>query len=307
VSGPAGDDGEALADLGRLDQRRRARYLWTGGLIFFGITASNVVEAALAGNRPAVALGLVLVAVAALAAAAARAGWLRAASGMCTAFVVAASLMVVASGATGSTQLGILLAGVIFVGLTTRPLAAPLLALALALLVVAAVAAQAAGWQPPLTPIPRPLWFTVFRQVAVTLLMVVAFRAGFARLLALRAQQARVLLQAEQELDEAHARLEREVAARSQQIASATRDLEVFVASVSHDLKAPLRHIEGFVELFLEAGPMDPADEARLREVSQAASALAGKVEAIVEREAAREGAARGTKRAAFHGSSTWP
>lgn len=58
--------------------------------------------------------------------------------------------------------------------------------------------------------------------------------------------------------------LEQHVAARTCELEGANRELEAFTYSVSHDLRAPLRHIMGFVEI-LEKEAADKLSEAQLR------------------------------------------
>jgi light-regulated signal transduction histidine kinase (bacteriophytochrome) len=84
---------------------------------------------------------------------------------------------------------------------------------------------------------------------------------------------------AEDETKRFNAELEQRVAVRTAQLQAANEEMEAFSYSVSHDLRAPLRHIMGFVALLQQdAGPtLSEKDRQHLTTISQSAK-LMGKL-----------------------------
>jgi PAS domain S-box-containing protein len=90
---------------------------------------------------------------------------------------------------------------------------------------------------------------------------------------------------AELALSEMNTTLEKRVAERTKQLHEANKELEAFAYSVSHDLRAPLRSIDGFGQILLReyAGKIiDEAGERYIHKMSAAAGRMANLIQDLL-------------------------
>jgi hypothetical protein len=81
-----------------------------------------------------------------------------------------------------------------------------------------------------------------------------------------------------------NAALEKEVRERTMQLENANKELEAFSYSVSHDLRAPLRHVSGYAEMLAKTeSNMSPKGQRYLGQISAAADRMGHLIDDLLE------------------------
>jgi signal transduction histidine kinase/HAMP domain-containing protein len=91
-------------------------------------------------------------------------------------------------------------------------------------------------------------------------------------------------VKAENELRELNANLDQQVRERTALLDASNKELEAFAYSISHDLRAPLRHIDGFLQILKqrEADRLDSTSEHYLNNVTDATARMGNLIEDLL-------------------------
>jgi signal transduction histidine kinase len=88
----------------------------------------------------------------------------------------------------------------------------------------------------------------------------------------------------DQQIRKMNEQLEERVRLRTAELEAANSELEAFSYSVSHDLRAPLRHVDGFSRILIESqgSKMDAEGQRYLGEIRDASQRMAGMIEDLL-------------------------
>lgn len=268
--------GRALGD----DDARRLRLIEIATAAIALYLVATACTSAIAGERAWAVSGFALAALAALACALARRGRHADAEWVTAGLIAIGSVVLFVMHGPTSSRLGELQLGIVFLGLAGRRWMAPAQA---ALVIGCLFGVLATGLPIPLAPSTLPAWIRTVRQIALCTTLMMLFTHGYHRLLAKLVRRTAELDAAHIELVAARDRLERLVVKRSAALERATVDLETFTSIVSHDLRAPLRHVRSFLALFVEDCQLGDARLARITAAQDAAADLLATLEAVLK------------------------
>lgn len=262
------------------EQLRRTRLIMSAAaamvVYLIGVVTAGIVGRCLPLTLVALAMALLAAATYAVA----RSGRLPAAEWSTAGLVATSSVALVAMHGTASTRLSVLHIGVVLLGLAARPWMAPVQAVLAVGVVLGAVATDLPL---PLSPSPMPAWLGIVQQILFATALMMTFTYGYRHLHAALVYRTATLEAAHADLLAARERLERLVGERTAELETAAADLEAFASAVAHDLRAPLRHIHSFLEVFVdEAASLGEARLAPIIAVQRSAAELAAAVETML-------------------------